>query len=69
MSPGIFITGTNTGVGKTLVTAAWAHGLAESGLKVVGLKPVASGAMRGPDAHLVRRKSLLAPPTSRARRP
>ena len=52
MSPGIFIAGTNTGVGKTLVTAAWAHGLAASGLKVVGLKPVASGAMRGPDGRL-----------------
>ena len=44
--PGIFVTGTNTGVGKTLVTAAWARALGTSGLRVAALKPVASGAAR-----------------------
>lgn len=52
MTPGIFITGTNTGVGKTLATSAWLHALAGSGLKTVGLKPVASGAERDPAGRL-----------------
>ncbi|HEX7374895.1 MAG TPA: dethiobiotin synthase, partial [Steroidobacteraceae bacterium] len=52
MTPGIFITGTNTGVGKTLVASAWARALADSGLKVVGLKPIASGAERDPEGRL-----------------
>jgi dethiobiotin synthetase len=52
MTPGIFITGTNTGVGKTLVASAWTHALAASGLRVVGLKPVASGSERDPEGRL-----------------
>jgi dethiobiotin synthetase len=51
-TPGIFITGTNTGVGKTLVTAAWARALAEQGLRVVALKPIASGAARDASGQL-----------------
>ncbi|MBB3212272.1 dethiobiotin synthetase [Herbaspirillum sp. Sphag1AN] len=39
-----FVAGTDTGVGKTLVSAALVHGLAAEGLRVVGMKPVASGA-------------------------
>ena len=41
---GFFVTGTDTGVGKTLVACALLHALAERGLKVVGMKPVAAGA-------------------------
>lgn len=41
--PGLFITGTDTGVGKTFVTAAIAGILAEEGLKVGVIKPVATG--------------------------
>jgi dethiobiotin synthetase len=41
---GIFITGTDTGVGKTLVAAGLVRVLAGQGHRVVGLKPVASGA-------------------------
>jgi dethiobiotin synthetase len=53
MTPGIFITGTNTGVGKTAVTAALLRRLAATGVRVVGLKPIASGSHRaGPDAPL-----------------
>lgn len=44
---GIFVTGTDTGVGKTLVAAALVRWLAQQGRRVVGLKPVASGARRG----------------------
>jgi len=41
---GIFVTGTDTGVGKTLVAAGLVRILAGRGHRVVGLKPVASGA-------------------------
>lgn len=40
---GVFITGTDTGVGKTLVAAAVLQRLAHTGLRVVGYKPVAAG--------------------------
>ena len=40
---GIFVTGTDTGVGKTVVAAALLRGLAADGLRAVGMKPVASG--------------------------
>ncbi|NQT18420.1 MAG: dethiobiotin synthase [Planctomycetes bacterium] len=42
---GIFITGTDTGVGKTVFTAALAAKLRAEGRDVVALKPFASGAM------------------------
>lgn len=41
--PGIFITGTDTGVGKTLVSAGLAMTLRERGIKVGVMKPVATG--------------------------
>ena len=44
-----FVTGTDTGVGKTLVTAALLRRLRESGLRVAGMKPVAAGAIAGPE--------------------
>jgi dethiobiotin synthetase len=46
---GIFVTGTDTGVGKTLVAAGLVHLLAQQGRRVVGLKPVASGGHSTPD--------------------
>ena len=49
MSRGIFITGTDTGVGKTLVAAGLVHLAVAGGQRVVGLKPVASGARRTPE--------------------
>ena len=39
----LFITGTDTGVGKTLVSAALLHALALYHSRVVGMKPVAAG--------------------------
>lgn len=42
---GIFITGTDTGVGKTLVASGLVRLLASRGHRVVGLKPIASGAV------------------------
>ena len=41
---GFFITGTDTGVGKTLVACALLRAFAARGLRVVGMKPVAAGA-------------------------
>lgn len=38
-----FVTGTDTGVGKTLISCALLHGFARQGLSVVGMKPVAAG--------------------------
>ncbi len=40
-----FIAGTDTGVGKTLVSSALLHQFAATGLRAVGMKPVASGAV------------------------
>jgi dethiobiotin synthetase len=43
---GFFITGTDTGVGKTWVTLALMHALQAQGLRVLGMKPVATGCER-----------------------
>lgn len=43
MKKAYFITGTDTGVGKTLVTGALLHAFARQGRRVVGMKPVAAG--------------------------
>lgn len=39
-----FVTGTDTEIGKTLISCALLHGLAEKGALAVGMKPVAAGA-------------------------
>ncbi len=52
----LFITGTDTGVGKTVVTAALAAALASVGVRVKALKPIASGVVPpspGEDATLL----------------
>ena len=46
---GVFVTGTDTEVGKTLVAGALVHALAAAGLRVAGFKPVAAGADPTPD--------------------
>lgn len=46
MKHGIFITGTDTGTGKTLVASALVRLAASHGRRVVGLKPIATGAAR-----------------------
>jgi dethiobiotin synthetase len=45
----LFVTGTDTGVGKTLVSAALLRSFRQRGLRVAGMKPVASGCERTPD--------------------
>jgi dethiobiotin synthetase len=56
--PAVFITGTDTGVGKTLVTAALARHFSAKGLQVGVMKPVETGvedpAGLGADASLLR---------------
>jgi dethiobiotin synthetase len=42
---GVFVTGTDTGVGKTLFTCALLRAYARQGLRAVGMKPVAAGAV------------------------
>jgi dethiobiotin synthetase len=42
---GYFVTGTDTGVGKTLVACGLLRAFAARGLRAVGMKPVASGAV------------------------
>ena len=41
--PGLFVTGTDTGVGKTLVACALLRRLAAEGATTAGMKPVAAG--------------------------
>jgi dethiobiotin synthetase len=44
MKKAFFVTGTDTGVGKTWATLSLMRGLQQQGLTVVGIKPVATGA-------------------------
>jgi len=48
MSPGYFVTGTDTECGKTLVTLGMMHLYKTSGYRVAGMKPIASGARHTP---------------------
>jgi dethiobiotin synthetase len=44
MTRGVFVTGTDTGVGKTVAAAALIHALAVAGLRALPMKPIAAGA-------------------------
>jgi dethiobiotin synthetase len=46
---GIFVTGTDTGVGKTVIACALVRGLRQCGSQVAVMKPVASGARPTPE--------------------
>ncbi len=39
-----FVTGTDTDIGKTLISCALLHALAQQGIRAAGMKPVAAGA-------------------------
>ena len=56
---GVFVTGTGTAIGKTVVAAVIAHGLAAGGERVAVFKPVLTGLTEGgePDHELLRRAS------------
>lgn len=46
---GLFVTGTDTGVGKTFASCALLAALRSRGLRASGMKPVASGSEKTPD--------------------
>ena len=48
---GCFVTGTDTGVGKTLITAALAHCLKQRGLRVAVMKPIETGCPDEPQSN------------------
>jgi dethiobiotin synthetase len=45
MARGFFVTGTDTGVGKTLICAALLRAFAARGVSAVGMKPIVAGAI------------------------
>ncbi|HEY1392382.1 MAG TPA: dethiobiotin synthase [Methylibium sp.] len=49
MSPAWFVTGTDTGIGKTRASCALLHALRRAGHAAVGMKPVAAGTEPGAD--------------------
>lgn len=53
MKRAYFITGTDTGVGKTLISSAMVYGFAQQGLRAVGMKPVAAGCELDKDGQLL----------------
>ena len=71
MSKGVFITGTDTGCGKTEVTLGLMRALQNRGEQVVGMKPVASGAeqtshgLRNEDALSIQSQGSLTLPYDR----
>lgn len=67
MTIACFVTGTDTGVGKTLVAAGLLHALARAHRSVVGMKPVAAGLDANgacADALALRAASTLAVPAA-----
>lgn len=46
--PAFYVTGTDTGIGKTMGSTALLHALRARGHTAVGMKPVASGCERTP---------------------
>jgi len=50
---GVFVTATDTGVGKTLVACALIRAVAATGRRVVGMKPVAAGAQADAQGALI----------------
>lgn len=65
MTKGLFITGTDTGVGKTWVTVAFMRHFKNQGHTVIGMKPVASGCLeidgklRNEDALLLQQNASI----------
>lgn len=49
MRAALFVTGTDTGIGKTWISAGLVRGMRQLGIDAVGMKPVASGCEPAPD--------------------
>ena len=67
MNRGWFVTGTDTGIGKSLASATLLHALRARGLRAVGMKPLASGCERTPEGW--RNEDALALQAASAPRP
>ena len=67
MTRSVFITGTDTGIGKSLISASLLRALQAQGVRAFGMKPVASGCtptpqgLRNDDAELLRTHGSGAP--------
>jgi dethiobiotin synthetase len=59
---GLFVTGTDTGIGKTLVSAGLARMLVDHGVSVGVFKPVASGGTISEDGKLLQKAAKLPDP-------
>lgn len=57
---GVFVTGTDTGVGKTVVAAALARALRQHSINAGVMKPVQTGALRTPDGLIATDARFLA---------
>src|SRR5262245_52880499 len=67
MTRGLFVAGTDTGVGKTRVATAVLRGAAAGGLRAIGMKPVAAGiepaaAANADVVSLMQAGNVVAPP-------
>jgi dethiobiotin synthetase len=60
MGPGVFITGTDTGVGKTVVAAALAGAFRRRGIDVGVMKPVETGVLAAPEGSIAPDARFLA---------
>ncbi|KOB07387.1 dethiobiotin synthetase, partial [Xanthomonas arboricola] len=65
--PALYVTGTDTGIGKTMASTALLHALRAQGHTAVGMKPVASGCERTPQGW--RNEDALALQTASAPQP
>lgn len=71
MAEGWFVTGTDTGIGKTVAATGLLRQLVRSGYRAAGMKPIASGCEAGPgglrneDALALQSASADAPPYER----
>lgn len=70
MAKGFFITGTDTGIGKTVIAGALIRALRSLGYKTVGMKPIETGCQRAVDSrqqtvdskqHTARNSNILIP--------
>jgi len=60
--PGVFITGTDTGVGKTHITYLLAKELLAEGLDVGVMKPISAGSLKDNDAVFLKKELNLSDP-------
>jgi len=66
---GLFITGTDTDVGKTYVSGCIAHTLIRSGIDAIPRKPIASGCIKQKDGSLVSGDALFLQQSCQSKEP